>query len=232
MASKDKTAMGAFVIGGLLLFGLGLFLIGDRRMLFSKSAEYYTEFAQVSALEAGAKVRVGGMDAGEIVEIRVPQGPGSKFRLKFRIVEKLFPVIRTDSVASIADGWLARKQVSSDRYRNHRAGAAGMDPSKQRTVRDWRSVGEDSRNGHGDRHDSWRSQRRRHKCDANGRGICKACRSDHRRSSRSHRVRFTAAASKISEDAGAIIARVRAGEGTIGKLVNDDAVYNSVSGLR
>ena len=107
MASRDKTAMGAFVIGGLLLFGLGLFLIGNRRMLFSRSAEYYTEFAQVNALEAGAKVRVGGMDAGEIVEIRVPPGPASKFRVKLRIIEKLFPVIRTDSVASIAtDGLL------------------------------------------------------------------------------------------------------------------------------
>src|SRR6185436_18355430 len=102
MASKDKTAMGAFVIGGLLLFGLGLFLIGDRRMLFSKSAEYYTDFFQISALETGAKVRVGGMDAGEIVEVRVPPGPGEKFKVKFRVVEKLFPVIRTDSVASIA----------------------------------------------------------------------------------------------------------------------------------
>src|ERR1043166_7975434 len=75
MPSTHKTAMGAFVIGGLLLFGLGLFLIGDRRMLFSKSADYYAEFAQVSSLEAGARVRVGGMEAGEGVELRVPQGP-------------------------------------------------------------------------------------------------------------------------------------------------------------
>src|SRR5437870_8560469 len=115
MASKDKTAMGAFVIGGLLLFGVGLFLIGDRRMLFSKSAEYYTEFAQVSALEAGARVRVGGMEAGEVLELRVPPGPGSKFRVKFRIVEKLFPVIRTDAIASIqTDGLLGNKFLQID----------------------------------------------------------------------------------------------------------------------
>ena len=82
MVSRDKAAMGAFVIGGLLLFGFGLFLIGDRRMLFSKSADYYTEFAQISALESGAKVRVGGMDAGEIVEVRVPPGPGIEVPLE------------------------------------------------------------------------------------------------------------------------------------------------------
>ena len=115
MLSRDKTAMGAFVVGGLLLFGFGLFLIGDRRMLFSKSAEFYTEFAQINALESGAKVRVGGMDAGEVVEVRVPPGPGSKFRLKFRIIEKLFPVIRTDSVASIqTDGLLGNKFLLID----------------------------------------------------------------------------------------------------------------------
>src|ERR1043165_4313719 len=115
MASTDKTAMGAFIVGGLILFGLGLFLIGDRRLLFSKSADYYTEFAQVSALQVGAKVRVGGMDAGEVLDIGVPDGPGSKFRLKFRIVEKLFPVVRTDSVASIAtDGLLGNKFLLID----------------------------------------------------------------------------------------------------------------------
>jgi hypothetical protein len=93
-------------------------------MLFSKSAEYYTEFAQVNALEAGAKVRVGGMRAGEIVEIRVPRGPGSKFRLKFKIVEKLFPVIRTDSVASIqSDGLLGNKFLQIE------IGTTGLAPS-------------------------------------------------------------------------------------------------------
>src|SRR5688500_6616074 len=123
MASKDKTAMGAFVIGGLLLFGLGLFLIGDRRMLFSKSAEYYTEFAQISGIEDGGKVRVGGMDAGQTVEITVPPGPRSKFRLKFRIAEKLLPVIRTDSIASIqTDGLLGNKFLQID------IGTTGMAP--------------------------------------------------------------------------------------------------------
>src|ERR1043165_47989 len=115
MVSKDKTAMGAFVVGGLLLFGFGLFLIGDRRMLFSKSAEFYTEFAQISALESGAKVRVGGMDAGEGGDVRVPPRPGAPFRVKLRIVEKLFPVIRTDSIATIqTDGLLGNKFLLID----------------------------------------------------------------------------------------------------------------------
>jgi phospholipid/cholesterol/gamma-HCH transport system substrate-binding protein len=228
MASRDKTAMGAFVIGGLLLFGFGLFLIGNRRMLFSKSADYYTEFAQVNALEAGAKVRVGGMDAGEVVEILVPQGPRSKFRLKFRIVEKLFPVIRTDSVASIAtDGLLGNKFLLIDIGTTGLAPPGWALPSREpfeigdllTKIRETvtaidKTVGEVK----GDVADATKTVAESAKHVDQ---IIVAAQDPIEK--------FTAATNKISEDAGAIVARVRAGEGTIGKLVNDDAVYNSVS---
>jgi phospholipid/cholesterol/gamma-HCH transport system substrate-binding protein len=221
--------MGAFVIGGLLLFGSGLFLIGNRRMLFSKSADYYTEFAQVNALEAGAKVRVGGMDAGEIIEILVPQGPGSKFRLKFRIIEKLFPVIRTDSVASIAtDGLLGNKFLLIDIGTTGLAPPGCTLPSREpfeigdllAKIRETvtaidKTVGDVK----GDVADAAKtvaeSAKHVDQIIVAAQGPIE---------------KFTTAAGKISEDAGVIIARVRAGEGTIGKLVNDDAVYNSVSG--
>lgn len=229
MASKDKIAMGAFVIGGLLLFGLGLFLIGDRRMLFFKSADYYTEFAQVSALEVGAKVRVGGMEAGEVVEMRVPQGPGSKFRLKFRIIEKLFPVIRTDSLASIqTDGLLGNKYLQIDIGATGPAPAGCTLPSREpfeigdllAKIRDTvtaidMTVGEVK----GDVTDATQTVA---EAAVHVDQIIVAAQAPLNA--------FTAAASKMSQDAGAIIARIRAGEGTLGKLVNDDAIYNSVSG--
>jgi phospholipid/cholesterol/gamma-HCH transport system substrate-binding protein len=228
MISKDKTAMGAFVVGGFLLFGFGLFLIGDRRMLFSKSAEYYTEFAQVAALETGAKVRVGGMDAGEIVEIRVPQGPGSKFRLKFRIVEKLFPVVRTDSIASIAsDGLLGNKFLLID------IGTTGMaSPGYTLGSREPFEIGDllakiretvtaiDATVGEVKGDVTAATQTVAEAAQHVDQIIVEA---------REPLAKFTAAASKISEDAAILIARVRAGEGTIGKLMNDDAVYNNLS---
>jgi len=126
MASFEKSAMGAFVIGGFLLFGVGLFLIGDRRLLFSDSGEYYSEFAQVSSLEVGAMVRVAGMNAGEVLEVQVPSAPEGKFRIKFSIVEKLHPIVRSDSVASLqTDGLLGNKyplsvQVAACRVRRRK----------------------------------------------------------------------------------------------------------------
>jgi len=100
--SSRLLGFGIFVLGGILLFTLGLFLIGNRRMAFSKNFEIYTEFATLSGLQDGSKVRVAGSDAGEITEIEVPGGPASKFRVKMRIIERLHPLVRSDSVATIS----------------------------------------------------------------------------------------------------------------------------------
>ncbi|MGQ9636004.1 MAG: hypothetical protein ACUVXB_17410 [Bryobacteraceae bacterium] len=60
MTSSRKILVGAFVLGGFLLFALGLFWIGDRRLLFSESLELETEFAHLSGLKVGSKVMVSG----------------------------------------------------------------------------------------------------------------------------------------------------------------------------
>jgi phospholipid/cholesterol/gamma-HCH transport system substrate-binding protein len=112
MTGSRLAIVGAFVIGGVLLFATGLFLIGDRRMLFEKQFDVYAEFRGIAGLQKGAKVRVAGMDAGEVDTIHVPAGPSSPFRVKLRIREDLHPLIRLDSVASIQnDGLVGNKFV-------------------------------------------------------------------------------------------------------------------------
>lgn len=112
MSRNRAAAVGAFVIGGMLLFALGLFLIGDRRMLFEENFEVYVEFSRIAGLQKGATVRVAGMDAGEVETIHIPKGPADPFRVKLRIREELHPLIRLDSVASIQnDGLVGNKFV-------------------------------------------------------------------------------------------------------------------------
>lgn len=101
MPSSRVLGVGVFVIGGLLLFGTGLFLIGDRRGLFNETFEVYAEFTKLAGLENGATVRVAGLDAGEVTSIRVPTGPAGRFRVRLRVREDLHGVVRGDSVASI-----------------------------------------------------------------------------------------------------------------------------------
>jgi phospholipid/cholesterol/gamma-HCH transport system substrate-binding protein len=112
MPRSRLVAVGAFVIGGMLLFALGLFLIGNRRMLFTDYFFVYAEFANISGLQNGASVRVAGMGAGEVDRIEIPPGPGARFRVRMRIVETLRPLVRTDSVALIqTDGLVGNRLV-------------------------------------------------------------------------------------------------------------------------
>src|SRR5215208_713480 len=101
MTPTRLAGIGAFVIGGILLFAIGLFLIGERRMLFQKKFTVYTQFARISGLQPGAPVKVNGMGAGEVEAIAVPADPASEFRVRLRVREDLHPLVRTDSVASI-----------------------------------------------------------------------------------------------------------------------------------
>jgi phospholipid/cholesterol/gamma-HCH transport system substrate-binding protein len=93
--------VGVFVLGGLLLFAVGLFMIGDRQMAFAKKFVVYTEFKKITGLQPGAIVRVSGAKAGTITQILPPDTPGKKFRVKLEITENLHQLVRTDSLATI-----------------------------------------------------------------------------------------------------------------------------------
>jgi phospholipid/cholesterol/gamma-HCH transport system substrate-binding protein len=114
-----KESIGLFVIGGLVLFGIGMFLIGDRHQLFARHTEYYTEFTNLSGLTTGAKVRVSGLDAGEVLTIGVPDSPAARFRLRFRINAQLGALVRSDSVVTIG-----REGVVGGTYLSVRPGSS------------------------------------------------------------------------------------------------------------
>src|SRR5580704_7897127 len=98
---NKNIGIGVFVLGGLALFGIGMFVIGDRHQAFARHTEYYSEFVNLAGLANGAKVRVAGMDAGQVVAISVPDSPPARFRVKFRIDEKLRGLVRADSLVTI-----------------------------------------------------------------------------------------------------------------------------------
>jgi len=93
--------VGSFVLLGLLLFGGGLFLIGDRRLLFARQFELHTTFGKVTGLQVGTRVRVAGLDAGEVLEIVLPARPSERFRVRMRLREDVRSLVRTDSVAGV-----------------------------------------------------------------------------------------------------------------------------------
>ena len=90
-----------FVVAGLILFSIGLFMIGDRQMFFAEKFTLYTEFRKITGLQVGAIVRVSGAKAGAITQILPPDKPSGKFRVKVEMTEDLHQLVRTDSVATI-----------------------------------------------------------------------------------------------------------------------------------
>ena len=101
MNRKRTALVGAFVLLGLMLFGGGLFLIGDRRLLFAEQFELNTTLTRVTGLQVGTRVRVAGLDAGEVLDIVLPPRPSAPFVIRMRVREDLRSLIRTDSIAAV-----------------------------------------------------------------------------------------------------------------------------------
>lgn len=229
MQKNRAAAVGAFVIGGLLLFALGLFLIGNRRMMFSDTFEVYAEFSRVSGLQNGAAVRVAGLDAGEVETIHLPASPSGRFRVKLRVRSDMHPIIRLDSVASIQnDGLVGNKFVQVE---------AGTDESPQ--VPDRGTI--QSREPF-DLADLF--ERANETIDLVTRMITEVkagvddalaavsatatdaqiLMNDLGTDARA----ITASGQKVAADLQRILAGVQQGRGSLGKFVNDDAIYERV----
>ena len=108
--AKNNLTTGAFVLVGITLFTLVIFLIGGQHGAFAKHTDYYVEFADISGLMKGSKVRVGGLDAGEVMEIGLPDSAGGRFRLRLRVGEQVHGLIRSDSfVRIVPEGLVGEK---------------------------------------------------------------------------------------------------------------------------
>ncbi|RRA49553.1 MlaD family protein [Acidipila sp. EB88] len=100
--AKRNLIVGLFVSAGVILFAVGLFLIGNRKKAFDHHMVLYTEFADLGGVAKGAKVRVAGMEGGQVTGIDIPDSPSARFRVRMQVDTKLRGLIRTDSIASVA----------------------------------------------------------------------------------------------------------------------------------
>jgi|SRR5208282_5944674 len=100
--TNRNAIVGIFMIAGLILFSVGIFSVGNRHEAFAPHLQLYTQFSNLDGLTKGSKVQVAGMDAGQIIEVGIPDSPSSRFRIKFEINQALSGLVRKDSVVTIA----------------------------------------------------------------------------------------------------------------------------------
>ncbi len=104
--------LGLVVLTSLGLGAFGLFAVGNRQWLWADTFHIQAGFRQVRGVEVGTRVRVKGMDAGEVVAVQVPATPDADVLLRLRIDGKLRHLIRADASAQIiGEGMIGGKVV-------------------------------------------------------------------------------------------------------------------------
>jgi phospholipid/cholesterol/gamma-HCH transport system substrate-binding protein len=115
--SRSLSYLRALILGGAVLAGLalaaaGLFAVGSRQWRWSDTFHVVVGFSQIRGVEPGTRVRVQGIEAGEVEMVEPPPVPGGEVTLRLRLSGKLRPLVRADASAQIiSEGMLGGKVV-------------------------------------------------------------------------------------------------------------------------
>lgn len=104
--------LGAVVLVGLVLGGVGLFAVGSRDWFRGESFHVRSGFPSIQGVEVGTRVRAQGIDAGEVVGVEPPMTPGGDVVLRLRLSGRLRHLIRADAqVRIVSEGLIGGKVV-------------------------------------------------------------------------------------------------------------------------
>lgn len=110
---KREVKVGIFVLIGLIVSGIIIFLVGDERRVFDKHYTLNTTFENVAGLKPGAPVRMGGVDVGTVSAVKLGTDPSDKrMHVRFSVVRAAHERIRKDSIVTISNkGLLGDKML-------------------------------------------------------------------------------------------------------------------------
>jgi phospholipid/cholesterol/gamma-HCH transport system substrate-binding protein len=113
MATSKEMKVGVFVLAGLIVAGIVIFLIGDEKRLFDAKVTYHTSFSDVQGLKTGAPVRLGGIDIGTVSGVAHSDDPAdNRLYVDMRIVKREAGRIKQDTVATVNNkGLLGDKMI-------------------------------------------------------------------------------------------------------------------------
>jgi phospholipid/cholesterol/gamma-HCH transport system substrate-binding protein len=72
--TKEKK-VGLFVVAGLLVMALGVFLIGENRKFWQRKVTYTVIYSDVAGLRAGSPISMGGVDVGTVAKVTYAPDP-------------------------------------------------------------------------------------------------------------------------------------------------------------
>ena len=110
----SRTArLGAFMLTSLAILALGIFIIGDKKYLFTSTYSLRAKFTNVAGLSTGADVRVGGVHTGTVTALELPHKAGDQITVLMQLNSSTHEIIKRDSTASIeTEGLLGNQYVA------------------------------------------------------------------------------------------------------------------------
>lgn len=109
-SANFKVRLGFFIIVGIILFFLAIFIIGKQRNLFDPVFQLSANFKNVSGLQVGNTVRFSGINIGTVDNIRIIND--STVRVDMLIKKDVQRFIKSDSEAGIgSEGIIGDKVV-------------------------------------------------------------------------------------------------------------------------
>ena len=102
--SKFKIWLGLFIIGGIALFIITIFIIGKQKNLFNPVFKLTTTFYNVSGLQVGNNIRFSGITVGTVDNIKIIND--TTVRVDMLIKKDVQKFIKTDCEAGIGSSGL------------------------------------------------------------------------------------------------------------------------------
>src|ERR1700743_3637149 len=108
--SGQKIKIGVFAMAGLVVLVLAIFLIGNKKSLFSSTFNVHGMFKNVNGLQVGNNARFAGINVGVVDDIQIMTDSSVKVTLTLNDDVKKF--IKKDAKLSIgSDGLMGDKLV-------------------------------------------------------------------------------------------------------------------------
>jgi len=104
--------IGLFVLAGFILLVVFIFLLGSKEKLFSNTIVYRARFQTVSSLKKGAQVQIAGINVGSVTDIRLPKNASDSVEVTLKVIDDAKHLIRNNSKATIStEGLIGEKLV-------------------------------------------------------------------------------------------------------------------------
>ena len=105
--------LGAFIVFTLTILVVGIFIIGGKQYLFNSTYQVKAQFSNVSGLDVGGEVRIGGVHCGTVHSIELPHGANDKVTVVIDLVSTTRDIVKKDSVVTIeTEGMLGNQYLA------------------------------------------------------------------------------------------------------------------------